>query len=122
MTGYELARFFDASTAWVWSAPHSNIYPALRKMEAEGLQTIQGQALDVAEGAQEQLQGSGLRVGPLLAGPAGGAVDEFLRQAMAHRAPTVREPAVSPSPQPGVGAGPPVVGVMASPVFGAGKI
>ncbi len=37
MTGYELARFFDASTAWVWSAPHSNIYPALRKMEAEGL-------------------------------------------------------------------------------------
>jgi DNA-binding PadR family transcriptional regulator len=37
MTGYELARFFDGSTAWVWSAPHSNIYPALRKMEAEGL-------------------------------------------------------------------------------------
>ena len=37
MTGYELAQFFDQSTAWVWSAPHSNIYPALRKMEAEGL-------------------------------------------------------------------------------------
>ncbi len=37
MTGYELAQFFDGSTAWVWSAPHSNIYPALRKMEGEGL-------------------------------------------------------------------------------------
>lgn len=37
MTGYELAQFFNGSTAWVWSAPHSNIYPALRKMEAEGL-------------------------------------------------------------------------------------
>jgi len=37
MTGYELAQFFDGSTAWVWSAPHSNIYPTLRKMQAEGL-------------------------------------------------------------------------------------
>jgi DNA-binding PadR family transcriptional regulator len=37
MTGYELSQFFDQSTAWVWSAPHSNIYPALRKMETEGL-------------------------------------------------------------------------------------
>jgi DNA-binding PadR family transcriptional regulator len=37
MTGYELAQFFDTSMAWVWSAPHSNIYPALRKMHAEGL-------------------------------------------------------------------------------------
>jgi DNA-binding PadR family transcriptional regulator len=37
MTGYELARFFDASTAWVWSAPHSNIYPTLRRMDADGL-------------------------------------------------------------------------------------
>jgi DNA-binding PadR family transcriptional regulator len=37
MTGYELAQFFDESTSWVWSAPHSNIYPQLRKMEEEGL-------------------------------------------------------------------------------------
>ncbi len=37
MTGYELSQFFDHSTAWVWSAPHSNIYPALRKMQSEGL-------------------------------------------------------------------------------------
>jgi DNA-binding PadR family transcriptional regulator len=37
MTGYELAQFFDGSTSWVWSAPHSNIYPQLRKMEEEGL-------------------------------------------------------------------------------------
>lgn len=37
MTGYDLARFFDQSTAWVWSAPHSNIYTELRKLEGEGL-------------------------------------------------------------------------------------
>ena len=37
MTGYELAQFFDQSAAWVWSAPHSNIYPELRRLEGEGL-------------------------------------------------------------------------------------
>jgi DNA-binding PadR family transcriptional regulator len=37
MTGYDLASFFDQSTAWVWSAPHSNIYPELKKMQADGL-------------------------------------------------------------------------------------
>src|SRR5579871_647797 len=37
MTGYDLAQFFDESTAWVWSAPHSNIYPELKRLEAAGL-------------------------------------------------------------------------------------
>lgn len=39
MTGYELAQFFGQSAAWVWSAPHSNIYPELRRLEDEGLLT-----------------------------------------------------------------------------------
>ena len=50
MTGYELAQFFDESAGWVWSAPHSNIYPQLRKMEEEGLLTsrteIRGERLE----------------------------------------------------------------------------
>lgn len=37
MTGYELTQFFGQSAAWVWSAPQSNIYPELRRMENEGL-------------------------------------------------------------------------------------
>src|SRR5262245_32958597 len=40
MSGYEIVRLFDASTAWVWSAPQSQIYPALRRLEGDGL--IQG--------------------------------------------------------------------------------
>lgn len=37
MSGYELTRFFEASARWVWSAPQSQIYPLLRKLEADGL-------------------------------------------------------------------------------------
>ncbi|ALL79876.1 hypothetical protein AD006_31210 (plasmid) [Pseudonocardia sp. EC080610-09] len=37
MTGYELVKYFDGTTANVWSAPHSQIYPELRRMEADGL-------------------------------------------------------------------------------------
>ncbi|SEE35688.1 PadR family transcriptional regulator [Streptomyces sp. KS_5] len=40
MSGYDLARFFDGSSGWVWSAPQSQIYPILRRMEEAGL--IQG--------------------------------------------------------------------------------
>jgi DNA-binding PadR family transcriptional regulator len=36
MSGYELSQFFDSSTGWVWTAPHSQIYPLLAKMQAEG--------------------------------------------------------------------------------------
>lgn len=37
MSGYDLAQFFDAATGWVWAAPHSQIYPTLRRMEKSGL-------------------------------------------------------------------------------------
>jgi PadR family transcriptional regulator AphA len=37
MTGYDLVRYFDGTVAFVWSAPHSQIYPELRRMEADGL-------------------------------------------------------------------------------------
>lgn len=50
MTGYELAQFFAQSAAWVWSAPHSNIYPELRRLENEGLLTsttdVRGERLE----------------------------------------------------------------------------
>ncbi|HEX3787139.1 MAG TPA: PadR family transcriptional regulator [Pseudonocardiaceae bacterium] len=37
MTGYELAKQFDQSVAYVWHAPHSQIYPELRRLEQEEL-------------------------------------------------------------------------------------
>lgn len=37
MTGYELAKQFDSSVAFVWSAQHSQIYTELRRLEREGL-------------------------------------------------------------------------------------
>jgi PadR family transcriptional regulator, regulatory protein AphA len=37
MTGYELAKWFDQSVAYVWQAQHSQIYTELRKLEREGL-------------------------------------------------------------------------------------
>jgi PadR family transcriptional regulator AphA len=36
-TGYDLIGIFDRSVAFVWHAPHTQIYPELRRMEAEGL-------------------------------------------------------------------------------------
>ena len=36
-TGYDLLRIFDSSVALVWHAAHTQIYPELRRMEAEGL-------------------------------------------------------------------------------------
>jgi PadR family transcriptional regulator, regulatory protein AphA len=48
MTGYTLAKHFDQSAAFVWHAPHSQIYPELRRLEAEGL--IVGQ--DVPRGTR----------------------------------------------------------------------
>ncbi|MEV4671387.1 MULTISPECIES: PadR family transcriptional regulator [Actinomadura] len=41
MTGYELVKYFDGSVAYVWSAPHSQIYPELRRMERDGLVTVE---------------------------------------------------------------------------------
>lgn len=37
MTGYELAKQFDETVAYVWRAQHSQIYTELRKLETEGL-------------------------------------------------------------------------------------
>jgi len=37
MSGYDLARLFEASMANVWPAQHSQIYPELAKLLAEGL-------------------------------------------------------------------------------------
>lgn len=37
MTGYELAKQFDVSVDHLWHAPHSQIYPELRRMEEAGL-------------------------------------------------------------------------------------
>lgn len=41
MTGYELAKYFDGTVAFVWNAPHSQIYPELRRMAAEGLLDVE---------------------------------------------------------------------------------
>jgi DNA-binding PadR family transcriptional regulator len=43
MNGYELAQFFDTQAGWVWSAPRSQIYPQLRKMEEAGLVAAESQ-------------------------------------------------------------------------------
>ncbi|MFF1831196.1 PadR family transcriptional regulator [Paenarthrobacter sp. NPDC058040] len=37
MTGYDLAKRFESSVAYVWHAPDSQIYPELRRMEKAGL-------------------------------------------------------------------------------------
>lgn len=42
LTGYETAKRFEGSVGHVWHAPDSQIYPELRRMEAEGL--VEGRA------------------------------------------------------------------------------
>ena len=37
MSGYELARTFERTLAHAWSAPHSQIYPELRRLAEGGL-------------------------------------------------------------------------------------
>ena len=37
MTGYEIKKFFDTSVAHFWNAELSQIYPALKAMESDGL-------------------------------------------------------------------------------------
>lgn len=41
MTGYDLVKYFDGSVAFVWNAPHSQIYPQLRRMEEDGLVDVE---------------------------------------------------------------------------------
>ncbi|HBS07597.1 MAG TPA: hypothetical protein DEA69_02145 [Microbacterium sp.] len=44
LSGYELAKQFTQSVGHVWHAPDSQIYPELRKMEADGLIEAEEQA------------------------------------------------------------------------------
>jgi PadR family transcriptional regulator, regulatory protein AphA len=37
MTGFDLMREFDSSVGYLWTAPHTQIYPELRKLEKVGL-------------------------------------------------------------------------------------
>jgi PadR family transcriptional regulator AphA len=39
-TGYELMQWFDSSLQHAWHASHSQIYPELGKLEAEGLAEV----------------------------------------------------------------------------------
>jgi PadR family transcriptional regulator, regulator of vanillate utilization len=48
MTGYDLVKYFDGTVAFVWNAPHSQIYPELRRMEEAGLL----KATEVARGGR----------------------------------------------------------------------
>jgi PadR family transcriptional regulator, regulatory protein AphA len=43
MSGYDLSRYFAASMGNVWPAQHSQIYPELAKLSAEGLITQTGE-------------------------------------------------------------------------------
>jgi PadR family transcriptional regulator, regulatory protein AphA len=45
-TGYELTQWFDSSLQHAWHASHSQIYPELARLEAEGLAEV------VQEGAR----------------------------------------------------------------------
>lgn len=44
LSGYDLAKQFTQSVGHVWHAPDSQIYPELRKMEADGLVEAEEQA------------------------------------------------------------------------------
>lgn len=37
MSGYEIGKYFEDPVGFVWSAPQSQIYPELHRMEREGL-------------------------------------------------------------------------------------
>jgi PadR family transcriptional regulator AphA len=37
MTGYDLVKYFDENVGLLWAAPHSQIYPELRRMREDGL-------------------------------------------------------------------------------------
>jgi DNA-binding PadR family transcriptional regulator len=42
MSGYDLTRNFGGSLAYVWSASHSQIYPELARLDAQGLIRVAG--------------------------------------------------------------------------------
>jgi PadR family transcriptional regulator AphA len=53
LTGYDLVRHFQGTVGFVWSAPQSQIYPELRRMEAAGL--IQAQVAPRGQRAQKRI-------------------------------------------------------------------
>ena len=53
MTGYDVAQHFDEAVAQLWAAPHSQIFPELRKMEDEGL--VRGEDLPRGEKATKRV-------------------------------------------------------------------
>ena len=53
LTGYDLVRHFQGTVGYLWSAPQSQIYPELRRMEAEGL--IQAQVAPRGQRAQKRI-------------------------------------------------------------------
>ena len=61
-TGYELTQRFDASLGNAWHASHSQIYPELAKLEAEGLVEVVGEGARrsktwaVTEAGREELR------------------------------------------------------------------
>jgi PadR family transcriptional regulator, regulator of vanillate utilization len=55
MTGYDLVKYFDGSVAFIWNAPHSQIYPELRRMENDGL--LHSEIVPRGERAKKRLYG-----------------------------------------------------------------
>jgi PadR family transcriptional regulator, regulatory protein AphA len=53
MTGYDLVRHFQGTVGYLWSAPQSQIYPELRRMEAGGL--IQATVAPRGQRAQKRI-------------------------------------------------------------------
>jgi PadR family transcriptional regulator, regulatory protein AphA len=52
-SGYDLTQQLDGGLGWFWSALHSQIYPELRRLEAEGL--IEGSATTVGEKLEKRV-------------------------------------------------------------------
>jgi DNA-binding PadR family transcriptional regulator len=53
LTGYDLVRHFQGTVGFLWSAPQSQIYPELRRMEGEGL--IRAQVAPRGQRAQKRI-------------------------------------------------------------------
>jgi PadR family transcriptional regulator AphA len=53
LTGYDLVRHFQGTVGFLWSAPQSQIYPELRRMESEGL--IQAKIAPRGKKAQKRI-------------------------------------------------------------------
>jgi PadR family transcriptional regulator AphA len=52
-SGYDLARQFGMGLGWFWSANHSQIYPELRRLSAEGL--VEGSVTTVGEKLEKRI-------------------------------------------------------------------